>query len=102
MGKRLIKILICGFLLIFLFSAYSSGDMIHLKNGQVLEGTVMHEHNDEVVVDVGGGTVTFSKGEIKSIEKSELTKIEKDDKIIFEERLSSLFVISKRYNSKKS
>ena len=58
----------------------SSADILHLKNGEKLEGLVVEETDNEVVIELQGGTISFSQSEVKSIEKSPfaIEKIEKE------------------------
>ncbi len=58
------------FIILFLFQCnFCFGDNIHLKNGNVVEGTVIKEDKDMFLIVVEGGTVSFHKNEIASIEK---------------------------------
>lgn len=45
-------------------------DTINLKNGRSIEGLIDKEDEENVVLDVGFGTVKFRKEEIKSIDRS--------------------------------
>lgn len=90
MKRQLIKIIICNFLFIFLFTIRLDADVIHLKNGRKLEGEVIRELKSEIVVDMGSGTITFSRNEIKSIEKKDSVKNE--ERKIFDQRLTNLLI----------
>jgi len=90
MKRQLIKIIICNFLFIFLFTIRLDADVIHLKNGQKLEGEVIRELKNEIVFDMGSGTITFSRNEIKSIEKKD--SIKNEEREIFDQRLTNLLV----------
>lgn len=58
------------FIILFLFQCNSCfGDNIHLKNGNVVEGTVIKEDKNMFFIEIEGGTVSFHKNEIASIEK---------------------------------
>ena len=46
-------------------------DTITLKNGNRIQGTVIRETADEVVVDLGAGTMTFQRGEIDTLVRDE-------------------------------
>jgi hypothetical protein len=45
------------------------GDIIHLKNGGTLEGVIVHDKGDEVVVRLKYATVELDRGEIQEIVK---------------------------------
>lgn len=45
-------------------------DTINLKNGRSIDGLIRKEDEDNVVLDVGFGTVKFRKEEIRSISRS--------------------------------
>jgi len=60
-------------MLLFIFCflvAVAGADVIHLKNGRSIEGLIEKEKNDEVVLNVGFGTVKFHKDAIERIEKA--------------------------------
>src|SRR5881394_4512926 len=57
----------------FLFLALAGAalaDEVQLKNGQKLEGTVQEDVNN-VMVDVGSGTITIDRSEVKAIRRPE-------------------------------
>jgi hypothetical protein len=57
----------------FLFLALSGAafaDEVQLKNGSKIEGTV-HEDGNKVIVDVGSGTITIDRSEVKAIRRPE-------------------------------
>jgi hypothetical protein len=49
--------------------AVASADEVVLKNGSKIEGTVKEEGN-KVLIDVGSGTITVDRSEVKAINKS--------------------------------
>lgn len=51
-------------------SSYSNAEVIKLKNGREIEGTIVRETKDTVVVDIGGGEALFYKKGILSIERT--------------------------------
>lgn len=56
-------------------------DIVYLKNGRHIEGLIKKESEDNVVLDVGFGTIKFRHIEIEKIhysDKKETGKIEKD------------------------
>ncbi len=58
-------------ILFIVFSVrFCFADVIYLKNGQVLEGVIFSETDDEVVFKLSIGQVTLNKEGIESIEKS--------------------------------
>ena len=67
--RKLCKIAIYGILFVLIFCYYSNADIVHLKNGRQITGTIVEETEDCVVIDIGLGDVTHYKREIKSIEK---------------------------------
>ena len=64
------KISIIFFLIIFLSPIIIYADVIKLKNGGSVNGTIVSENDDNVVVDMGSGQVNINKVDIKAIEKS--------------------------------
>lgn len=54
---------------IALFCPSSEADIIHLKNGEKLEGLIVKESEDEIVIRLRNGTINFNKQEIGRIEK---------------------------------
>lgn len=62
--------LIIVFISLFLISSSVKADIIRLKNGNDIEGIVVEETPSEVTIDLGMGTMTIGKNEIKSIGKA--------------------------------
>jgi hypothetical protein len=54
--------------LVLALSGAALADEVQLKNGQKLEGTVLEDGN-KVIVDVGSGTVTIDRSEVKAIRR---------------------------------
>jgi hypothetical protein len=50
------------------FCAVASADEVVLKNGSKIEGTVKEDGN-KVVIDVGSGTITVDRSEVKAINR---------------------------------
>ncbi len=48
----------------------SHGDTVYLKNGGSVEGIIEKEDEKSIEINMGFGTVTFSRAQIKKIEKS--------------------------------
>jgi len=57
---------------IFLFSFYAAAqaDTLYLKNGRTLEGIIKREDAGLVELEVGFGTITFEKSQLKEIRRS--------------------------------
>ncbi|MBI4115114.1 MAG: hypothetical protein HY447_00910 [Candidatus Omnitrophica bacterium] len=69
------KLLPTGIILASLFvSGMVCADTLQLKNGVVLEGTIIEETENSVTFGVEGGSVKFSRSEIASLEKRPLSK----------------------------
>jgi tetratricopeptide (TPR) repeat protein len=64
------KLIIVVLLSVFLFVSYASADIIHLKNGRKIEGTITKETDDAFVIDIGMGEVIHKKEEVSSVEKN--------------------------------
>lgn len=47
-------------------------EVIKLKNGREIEGKIVKETKDRVVLDIGGGEATFYRKEIKSIDRTSI------------------------------
>ena len=56
--------------LVLALGSEARADTINLKNGRSIEGLIRKEDEDNVVLDVGFGTVKFRKEEIRSINRS--------------------------------
>lgn len=68
--KRFIEITFFCLLFIFLFCQVSNADVIHLKNGNKIEGTITKETEDYIEIDIGDGTIGFGKQDVASIERN--------------------------------
>ncbi len=66
------KIVVFIFLFLTVFISGANADIIYLKNGRSMEGLIKNENEETVELDIGFGTVKFSREEIKSIYKSDL------------------------------
>jgi hypothetical protein len=67
-NKPIIR-LITALYLVLLLSADSSADVIKLKNGRRLEGAIISQTKDAVVIDIGAGEAYVSKADIAAIEQ---------------------------------
>jgi len=71
------RILVCLAMAIAVLSCNcAQADIIHLKNGNELEGKIASETKDYIELSVSEGTVTFQRNEIASIERKDF-KFEK-------------------------
>ena len=77
---KLIKVTLFCFICIFLFCRLLNADIVHLKNGGLIKGTVTKETENNVVVDIYGGKVTLERKNIQYIEKGKYELEEKDIK----------------------
>jgi len=68
MRKRTISIFLI--LLTASFTASASADTLSLKNGGVIEGIIEKEDQDKIELNMGFGTATFQKRQIKKIERA--------------------------------
>lgn len=64
------KIMIPFIAAVLLSGAALFADTVYLKNGRSIDGIVQKEDEKSVVVNMGFGTVTFHRAEIKEIERS--------------------------------
>lgn len=64
------KVIFCFILLFASLPQIALADTVYLKNGRAIEGFVKKESAKEVELEVGGGTVTFSREEIERVRKS--------------------------------
>jgi len=55
-------------LLSIIISCPALADKVFLKNGEMIEGIVTQESDSNVVLDLGVGSTTISRGKVKSIE----------------------------------
>lgn len=66
--RKYLFIVYLVFMILTCSAAFS--ETIELKNGNILEGSIISESDETVTLDLGFGTVTLTKGEIKSIERT--------------------------------
>ena len=59
------------YFLTFFWMTPAQADILHLKNGQQIEGIIEDEGEDQVILDVGFGTVALKRTEILKIEHSD-------------------------------
>jgi len=45
-------------------------DVVHMKNGRSMQGQVIEETDEYIILDLGGGTMTFDRDKVERIEKS--------------------------------
>jgi len=64
------KIILLSALIAFSLAPFLRAEVIRLKNGREIEGTITKETKDRVVVDIGGGEATFYKKDIRSIDRA--------------------------------
>jgi len=57
------------FSLFFIKTAYA--DVIYLRDDQQIEGLIINETEEEVFIDIGAGTISFNKDEIRWIERGD-------------------------------
>ncbi len=62
------------FVFSLLIASYASADTIYFKNKNVLEGVIEKETEKQVELNLGFGTMVFSKSEIQKIERADATK----------------------------
>ncbi|MDD5428539.1 MAG: retropepsin-like aspartic protease [Candidatus Omnitrophica bacterium] len=65
--KRITAIIV---FLVFLAPSFLSADTVYFDNGGSIEGIIKSEDADNVQMDIGFGTITCPKREIKKIERS--------------------------------
>jgi clan AA aspartic protease (TIGR02281 family) len=70
MRKKIIGIILVSLTGILLAAAGARADTIYLKNGRSIEGFVVEEKPESILVYVGFGNVGFKRSEIESISRS--------------------------------
>lgn len=95
-GRQDLRKLFIFFIVFFCFVQSAWADKVYLKNGNVLEGRVIEEKKDSIILEFnlenGSGNATILNSQIKSIEKTPLTVLKKEKisaPLKQEERLSS-------------
>ncbi len=73
-------------------ASVASGDTIKLTNGGTLEGVVLRETETSVVVKLKYGTVTLSKSDVASIERTQATAAKTDARLASWERCVEVVV----------
>ena len=67
-----IRIVIGIFLFVFILNSIATADIVHLKNGGVIKGTVVKDDETAVSIDIGGGTVVHNKKDVTQIVKEKV------------------------------
>jgi hypothetical protein len=69
MKTKFIKSIAVTAVLIFISIATLNADVIHLKNGGKIKGTVVSDADGIVTIDIGGGTVVQNKRDVVRVDK---------------------------------
>jgi len=69
MRAKFIKGIAVTAVLIFISSITLNADVIHLKNGGKIKGTVVGDADGIVTIDIGGGTVVQNKRDVVRVER---------------------------------
>lgn len=77
------------FICLFCLNALTHADIIHLKNGQALEGEVIKEDNEYIEIKIKIGEAKISRNDVESIEKNELPEGFFNDAGILDEKSGS-------------
>jgi len=64
------KLFVLTILIVMGFSSEAAADVLYLKDGSTIEGDVIQESPERVDVRFNYGTATFSRSELKEIERS--------------------------------
>lgn len=75
-----IKLALPIFFFALFLSSYSNAEVIKLKNGREIEGAIVKETKDTVLVDIGGGEALFYKKGILSIDRTKADETAKKHK----------------------
>ena len=70
-GKSFLIFLSLAFFISLLFPSSLLGDVVILRDGRKLEGKIIEETKDYIVLEMKFGTQKFSRSEVKEIEKKE-------------------------------
>src|SRR3989338_4220435 len=89
-NKILVKAALPILFLVFILSSSSSAEVIKLKNGREIEGTIVKETKNKVVVDIGGGEATFDRKDILAIERSKVDDTHKKRKSLLAEKADDI------------
>lgn len=76
--RRIISIFFALQICCYLLKGSATADVIHLKNGNRVEGTIIEQTDKEVTIDMDIGTMTFSQDEITSIKKQKVLQRAKE------------------------
>ncbi len=71
--RRPSSILLAFFLLALIATPPSFGDILHLKNGEQVEGVIVEDAGSGVLVEMPIGTISFNHSEIERIEKKQFS-----------------------------
>jgi len=81
MKNRIItKLILLIFFIACSSAPFSSAEVLKLKNGREIEGKIVEETKDRVVLDIGGGEVAFYKKNIKAIIRTSVVDTRKKRK----------------------
>jgi len=87
--KRITLVMLISLLLASQFFNTAVADIVHLKNGGLISGTVAEQTESAVTVIIPGGKVTLEKKDIQYVEKSKDNLEDADIKKLQEESVSS-------------
>ena len=79
-------------ILLFIIATTVEADTLVLKNGSKVECNIVEETDELYVVEVDGGTVEFSKSEVKSISKREHPAVITTSPVVANEETKMLMV----------
>lgn len=81
---------IVGFLILKTLTNCSWADTVTFKNGGSLEGEVVEENDQKVTLSLEGGTMTFQRSEVASIQRTSETSVSETTPIPYPQELASV------------
>lgn len=70
MNKKQSTIAVFIFFFLGAFTSEAKADIVYLQNGRSIEGIIAKEDNERIVLEIGFGTITFRREEIREIHKT--------------------------------
>jgi hypothetical protein len=92
--RLLDKAILLSVLISFSSAPFLRAEVVKLRNGREIEGVIIKETKDRVVLDIGGGEATFYKNNIRSIDRAGAAGTRKKKKAELEakaDRINALY-----------
>jgi len=76
-GRHIMRSFTVVCILMWVVCGIAAADVIHFKDGGKVEGIIVDETEESIIIDIGFGTMTVDPGEIDFIEESSAEELER-------------------------